>query len=138
LKKVSYPTLVKVKGGVRLMQDLGMAHRQIVQDVEHLLNDSRQEGILTGIWSCNDGGTYYIRHVADEVWWAGLSSAGPANAFYGRFGAHYGRFSGRWADVPRGGTMEYGDLVIDVISSTRLGRAMYTGRFPGSLWTKIR
>jgi hypothetical protein len=105
---------------------------------EPVLNDTRVEGMLTGVWSCDDGGVYYIRHAGDEIWWAGLTHTGPSNAFYGRFSAQYGRFSGRWADLPRGGTIEYGDLAINVVSSKRLDKVYYTGRFPGSIWRKIR
>ena len=29
---------------------------------------------LTGVWSCDDGGLYYIRQVGDTVVWAGLQA----------------------------------------------------------------
>jgi hypothetical protein len=28
---------------------------------------------LTGRWVCDDGGTYFVRQVGDEVWWTGKS-----------------------------------------------------------------
>ncbi len=28
---------------------------------------------LTGTWKANDGGTYYIRNIGNDVWWLGIS-----------------------------------------------------------------
>jgi len=28
---------------------------------------------LTGAWTCDDGGTYYLRQDGNTIWWAGLS-----------------------------------------------------------------
>lgn len=36
------------------------------------LNAFAQED-LTGVWSCDDGGTYFIRQVGNIVWWYGES-----------------------------------------------------------------
>ncbi|MFF2542562.1 hypothetical protein ACFVUY_08355 [Kitasatospora sp. NPDC058063] len=30
-------------------------------------------GNLSGIWTSDDGGTYYVRHLGDTVWWLGMS-----------------------------------------------------------------
>ena len=35
-----------------------------------------QEVNLTGKWSCDDGGTYYIRQLGKTVWWLGKSNNG--------------------------------------------------------------
>ncbi|WCK52530.1 hypothetical protein PP175_13880 [Aneurinibacillus sp. Ricciae_BoGa-3] len=66
---------------------------------------------------------YYIRQAGDEIWWASLTQ--------------FGRISGRWADLPRGGTIEYGDLTLNVVNPSRLDKVYYTGRFPGSHWIRI-
>ena len=36
-------------------------------------NDNTARANLTGAWGSNDGGTYYIRQLGNEIWWAGLT-----------------------------------------------------------------
>jgi hypothetical protein len=36
---------------------------------------------LTGIWKANDGGTYYIRNIDNDVWWLGISSNDDGKTF---------------------------------------------------------
>jgi hypothetical protein len=36
---------------------------------------------LTGTWKANDGGTYYIRNIGNDVWWLGISSNDDGKAF---------------------------------------------------------
>ncbi len=31
---------------------------------------------LTGTWSCDDGGSYYLRQIDDNIWWYGRSLPG--------------------------------------------------------------
>jgi hypothetical protein len=38
------------------------------------LNAFAQED-LTGVWSCDDSGTYFIRQVGNTVWWFGQSTS---------------------------------------------------------------
>jgi hypothetical protein len=113
-------------------------------------------GEIAGIWDCNDGGRYYIGELPDgTVMWAGLDTqqaSGPeapplfysglefTNVFQGRWEDDGVTVSGEWADVPRGGTENYGLLEFRV--SWVNGRlqlekidAHSTGGFGGSLWT---
>jgi hypothetical protein len=106
---------------------------------------------LTGIWSANDGATYWIRQVGACVWWAGFS--GPldsptmgksfSNVLFGAIwtssttGRTYVR-SAQWADVPRGGILGTGTLTLLVRSTRQLVKSSSTGSgFSGTVWTRI-
>jgi hypothetical protein len=107
---------------------------------------------LTGVWSCNDGGTYYIKQIGDIIWWYGESAHPVVWSNVAR-----GTISGRtitleWADVPKGKSGGSGTLVLYKVP----GPAMYvigapdnvseevkalaiqseTGGFGGSWWNK--
>jgi hypothetical protein len=75
---------------------------------------------LNGVWSANDGGTYFIRQQGDLVTWAGLHDSGFhmgmefANVFQGRIGPDGTTLRGDWADVPRGGTNSSGALGLEI------------------------
>lgn len=80
--------------------------------------DPEDEGELTGAWSGNDSGTYYIRHVGDCVWWFGTEvreitvgatgQRGFANVASGRIVGT--QLDLEWADVPLGDTVNGGGL----------------------------
>lgn len=36
-------------------------------------NNNTARANLTGAWGSNDGGTYYIRQIGNDIWWAGLT-----------------------------------------------------------------
>lgn len=72
---------------------------------------------LTGVWAADDGGRYYVHQLGSAVWWAGLSSdhwlqngLTFCNIFNGILKGN--EVSGQWADVPRGGTMNFGTLTV--------------------------
>jgi hypothetical protein len=81
-------------------------------------DDPRDEGELTGAWSGNDTGVYYIRQVGDCVWWFGTevreiepgatSQRGFANVASGRITGT--QVDLEWADVPLGNTVNGGGL----------------------------
>ncbi len=94
---------------------------------------------LTGVWKCNDGGSYYVRQVGSEVFWYGEKSATSpqwSNVAYGRYAN--GKISVRWADVPKGAAMGQGQLVLNVDRIEKSMRyASGTGSgFGGRLWTR--
>jgi hypothetical protein len=114
---------------------------------------------LTGIWSCDDGGLYFIRQLGDTVTWAGLHAdlvgpPGPAspsvffrgirfsNVFRGSFIDDGYSVAGEWVDVPRGATTNFGRLGFALVEEAwhqwtlhRLDEAT-TGRFGGSRWAQ--
>jgi hypothetical protein len=102
----------------------------------------RQLGaLLTGVWSANDAGTYYVHQIGNTVWWLGLSAdegKSFANVFRGTL--QNGQVSGNWADIPLGQTANSGPLTLSgnqgQVSTTwtRVGDA---GAFSGSAWQKL-
>ncbi len=95
-------------------------------------------GDLTGRWSCNDGGTYYLRQTGSRVFWYGeAADAQPAwsNVFSGRIQGT--RITGNWADVPKGPTKGAGNLELVLEKDGNELRAVTkTGGFAGSRWTR--
>jgi hypothetical protein len=78
---------------------------------------------LSGVWSGDDQGLYYLRQIDDCVYWAGLDKdpglrfgIAFTNVFKGRLSPDL-KLSGSWADVPRGDSSGSGALVLQV--STR-------------------
>ena len=92
---------------------------------------------LTGRWSCNDGGTYFIRQIGAEVWWYGASRDGGAtwtNVFHGHLSGNQVR--GRWADVPQGRIRNYGEMAFEIIGANKFRAIRKTGGFGGSEWNR--
>jgi hypothetical protein len=93
---------------------------------------------LTGIWEGNDGGTYYLRQLGDELYWFGeLSPTSPAwsNVFYGR--VQFNQVIGEWSDVPKGRANSSGKLLLKIRSKgNELAAEQKTGGFSGSVWTR--
>ncbi len=105
---------------------------------------------LTGAWSADDGGIYFIRQLPDgSVTWAGLHDAGFhrgmefTNIFQGQIASDGQTLSGEWVDVPRGVTVNDGTLTLEILLSdvfgvilpTTLRRVAQTGGFGGETWT---
>ena len=94
-----------------------------------------QAADLTGRWSCNDGGIYYIRQVGDELWWYGEHE----DAHHGRptwSNVAHGKISDdmiylEWADVPRGEDRGSGMIKLRIDDSDRLARVERRG-----IWTR--
>lgn len=103
-------------------------------------NNSSSTGVidLTGVWSCDDGGTYYIRQLGDTIWWFGELSVNPSswsNVAYGTLKGSTVNLN--WSDVPKGCAMGNGTLVLSVLSKDKLTAANKTGGFGGSNWARI-
>jgi hypothetical protein len=107
--------------------------------------------LLTGIWRGDDGGVYYVRQAGGRVWWVGFNTSSPegasdfqnglvfTNVFEGWVALHSNTVAGQWADVPRGTTLQYGDLTFDILRTSagiRLRKRSSTGGFGGRLWTR--
>ena len=104
---------------------------------------------LSGIWSADDGGFYYILHDPETqaFWWVGLSNDGDlqqgltfSNVFHGQ--VSNSDIIGTWADVPRGMTIGQGTLSLKILSSAQPGSLIQlqktadTGGFGASLWSQ--
>ncbi len=85
---------------------------------------------LSGIWTSDDGGLYYVQQTGDVLWWAGLSTetGGGWNDFHRgvRFTSVFHgsihrdpvrqrhRIVGDWAHIPKGTRLGYGTLTLEV------------------------
>ena len=99
---------------------------------------------MSGVWNCDDGGTYYISHFQNTIWWAGLSGDGQiynglrfCNVFSGTVSNN--QITGRWADVPRGTISNSGALTLQAHTDasgrvTSLSKTAFSGGFGGSTW----
>ncbi|OEU77808.1 MAG: hypothetical protein BA865_12395 [Desulfobacterales bacterium S5133MH4] len=94
---------------------------------------------LTGKWSCDDGGTYYLRQIGNTLYWYGerdKTKPGWSNVLTGRIKG--GEIRGNWADVPKGRTMSSGNLHLAIKQGGNVLVAIKkTGGFGGSRWTRV-
>ena len=100
---------------------------------------------LTGIWAADDGGRYYVHQIGSAIWWAGFSSdhwqqngLTFCNIFNGILKGN--EVNGQWADVPRGGTMNFGALSVVPTFDTDGFPVSFvainqTGGFSATKWT---
>lgn len=132
----------KVKTGTELLKQTGSFGSTILKKKSkpRVLPGNRSEQFsgagITGLWTCNDGGNYYVREVGNKVVWYGelVTSRGTQFSNVG-FGTKNGsNISIDWMDVPKGNTAGKGTLQL------RLGTNTLTkinGRgFSGSQWKK--
>ena len=79
---------------------------------------------LTGIWKANDGGTYYIRNIGNDVWWLGVSNNDDgktfSNVLKGQIHVNNKTITADWSDIPRGTNGYYGKLTLSIDSDTML------------------
>src|SRR5262245_4877920 len=70
---------------------------------------------MNGVWKANDGGTYYVRQIGNDVWWLGMSGDGGrtwTNVYRGVRNRDI--VTGTWADVPHGQIHSSGILNLHV------------------------
>jgi hypothetical protein len=96
---------------------------------------------LTGAWKSNDGGTYYIRQIGNDVWWLGMSGDDGrhfTNVYKGVMSGN--SVSGSYADVPRGSVQSGGVLNLTIVRGSGGGileiRKAGGSAFGGSRWSK--
>jgi hypothetical protein len=85
---------------------------------------------LTGIWKANDGGTYYIRNIDNDVWWLGISSNDDgktfSNVLKGQIHLNNKTITADWSDIPKGANGYYGKLTIAIDSNSSLHKVKET------------
>ncbi|MBE9571487.1 MAG: hypothetical protein IMF11_12730 [Proteobacteria bacterium] len=94
---------------------------------------------LTGKWSCDDGGTFYLRQIGNSLYWYGeRDKTKPAwsNILTARIKGD--QIRGNWADVPKGRAMGSGNLHLAIKQGGNVLVAIKkTGGFGGSRWTRV-
>lgn len=102
---------------------------------------------LTGPWSGDDGGIYYLRQVGSVVWWNGMSERAGSSSRLGRDWNNVGRgevkalkIEVEWADVPRGQILGNGTLSLSIkddgTGNVQIVKDSETGTgFGNNIWT---
>ncbi len=99
---------------------------------------SAQENDLTGIWKCDDKGTYYIRQIEDSIWWYAVNS-NSARVAKGSIKGN--TLSLYYVDVPKPNKGEgkgSGKLTLNRISPNELKAIQKPSDFDGLSWTRIQ
>jgi TonB family protein len=92
---------------------------------------------LSGTWTADDGATYSIRTVCQEIFWsAGHVQTSSAHVFYGRQRLP-GEYAGRWAEVPPSTTRHTGALTIRARSKDEIDVVGAPATFPARLLKRI-
>lgn len=90
---------------------------------------------LTGVWSCDDGGTYYITQRSYTVWWNGESSAiEPAWSNVARGILSNCVLALEYTDVPEGSATGFSTLVLEVLSNDEMVAREKPQSYGGSRW----
>jgi hypothetical protein len=98
-----------------------------------------QQTDLTGVWQCDDGGHYYIRQFGPEIFWFGEQSPMHpewTNVAHGKFYGE-GRIRLSWADVPKGGAISGGILILQTENGDSFTAVSKSGGFGGSNWMRV-
>jgi len=93
---------------------------------------------LTGTWSCDDGGTYYITQQGHIIWWSGeKSTTEPAwsNVAHGILSNCV--LTLEYSDVPKGSATGFSTLVLEVLSSDEMVAREKPQSYGGSRWWRI-
>ena len=89
---------------------------------------------LTGKWTCDDGGTYYLRQIGNELYWYADGGTNWNNVFHGKIRGK--TLTGEWVDVPSAKDRNSGSLIVQIISFNELKRTWSSGNFGGTKWTR--
>jgi hypothetical protein len=93
---------------------------------------------LTGRWSCDDGGIYYIKQQGHVVWWSAEGSAtepGWSNAARGILSNCV--LTLEYSDVPKGNAAGYGTLVLEVLSNDEMVAREKPQSYSGYHWQRV-
>ena len=99
---------------------------------------------LTGVWSADDGGVYYLRQVGDKVFWNGMSDFAQVDGEIGRDwnNVAMGTLDGllldvEFADVPRGNIYGNGTLSLRAMADPdgNLQLLRFSGDFGATTFT---
>ncbi|MCP4347998.1 MAG: TIR domain-containing protein [Desulfobacterales bacterium] len=112
------------------------------QDSQEIQENRKSVDILfdiTGIWECNDGGTYYITQINDKIFWYGEQRHDMSKFCNVAFGnARGNEITIEWADVPKGKNQYFGNMVLQVLNNASRIKVVKKegGMFSGNIWDK--
>jgi len=89
---------------------------------------------LTGTWNDENGVTYCIRQIEDNLFWNMDDRPRVHNVYYGIIAGGY--VSGQWADLPGGQKSGGGGLSLRIESNNRFVKIGQTRNYLGSTWTR--
>ncbi len=93
---------------------------------------------LTGTWSCDDGGIYYITQQGHIVWWSaeGLATE-PAWSNAARGILSNCVLTLEYTDVPKGSATGYSTLVLEVLSNDEMVAREKPQSYSGYQWRRV-
>lgn len=95
------------------------------------LAQSTQYINLTGTWQADDGGTYYLRNIVNDLRQLGISGNDDGSTFSnvlkGRIHEDNNTITAVWADIPRGTNAYNGTLTLSIDSDSILNKINETG-----------
>jgi hypothetical protein len=89
---------------------------------------------LTGLWSDDNGSSYWVRQVGNKLYWRMENLPEVANVFAGTISG--ASISGEWADIPGGRLQNSGTLQLRIVSNNRLEKVSSSFHYGGSIWTR--
>lgn len=93
---------------------------------------------LTGRWTCNDGGKYYIRQIGNSVAWFGESSNTNGRPNFANVAVgtrNQNSLTLQWVDLPKCGLNGMGTLQLSVSNINTISKISGSG-FTGSQWIR--
>jgi len=90
---------------------------------------------LTGAWTDDNGVTYCIQQVGNNVFWYMNDRPRVHNIFHGIIAGEY--LTGEWADLPGGQMRGNGALSLRIESDNRMVKIGESGEYLGSVWTRV-
>lgn len=92
---------------------------------------------LTGVWTCDDKGTYYMRQIGNKLWWYGEDrQTNPTFSNVARGTINGNIINLEVADVPKGKSSISDNLTLKAFPNNKLVIQEMTGKFNGSVWKK--
>ncbi|MEZ0371881.1 MAG: hypothetical protein ACAI44_22505 [Candidatus Sericytochromatia bacterium] len=92
---------------------------------------------LSGVWTSDDGGRYFIRHDGNRLIWFGQQKPSSPDWANIAFGSVNGKIASlNWADLPKGQAEGFGHISLKAIDHDHLVRTDISEGFAGSNWVR--
>jgi hypothetical protein len=91
---------------------------------------------LTGAWEDDNGITYCVKQVGNQLFWNMNDLPRVHNVFYGVIAGDY--VTGQWADLPGGQQTGSGTLTVHIESNDRFVKIDESANYLGVAWTRVQ